>query len=62
MSRCLKCSCCGDEILIGERYVKTLKDERIYCQMCTTTDILDESDFEEDDSHAVIEERYLNLD
>lgn len=30
-----------------------------YCNECVSMDILDESYFEEDDSHAIIEERIL---
>ncbi len=50
----IKCSGCGDEIYIGERFFKL--DNECYCQFCVDSDILDESYFEEDDSHAVIEE------
>ncbi len=61
MQRCfkLKCSSCGEDISIGERFFTLSEDDSYYCQFCVNSDILDESYFEEDDSHAVIEERMI---
>lgn len=57
MSRCKKCSSCGEDIEIGEKLY--IIDDEFYCDMCVTADTLDESYFEEDDSHTVLEERIL---
>lgn len=57
MSRCLKCSSCGDDIKIGNRLYITA--DGYYCDRCVTEDVLDDTYFEEDDSHAVLEERLL---
>lgn len=57
MSRCFKCSSCGEDIRIGD--IVYMIDCESYCNECVSMDILDESYFEEDDSHAIIEERIL---
>lgn len=54
----LKCAGCGESIAIGNRIF--FIDAECYCDGCVETDILDESYFEEDDSHAVLEERILS--
>lgn len=56
MSRCLKCSSCGEDISIGQR-MYIIGDDDFYCDTCVAVDILDDSYFEEDDSHLIIEER-----
>ena len=58
MSRCLKCSSCGDDIELGNRVY--IIDDEFYCDRCVTEDVLDDTYFDEDDSHAIIEERLLD--
>lgn len=57
MSRCLKCSFCEEDIEIGDMFYCI--DDDFFCSRCTTVDVFDESFFEEDDSHTVLEERIL---
>lgn len=57
MSSSIKCSGCGEEIFVGQR-IYWLGNEP-FCDGCVEPDVLDESFFEEDDSHAIIEERMM---
>lgn len=59
MSRTLKCAGCGGDICIGDKIYCLLHSCDFYCDDCISCDILDESYFEEDDSHAFMEEKIL---
>lgn len=60
MSSSIKCSGCGEEIRAGHRIYWVGYGTEPYCEYCVTEDVLDESFFEDDDSHAIIEERLMN--